>query len=116
MLELAQQKLGKTRLQYQQADLFQWEPEREYNLIFFANWLSHISPQTCGAFLRNVARAVRPGGMVAILDQSAPMAEDRPLIKEGTERMVYVQRTLGNGTTFICKSLFCEAKILQLNG
>src|SRR5260370_37942501 len=39
MLAIAQQKLRNTRVHYRQADLFEWEPEREYQLVFCANWL-----------------------------------------------------------------------------
>src|SRR4026208_645508 len=44
MLEIARQKLGEERIQYQQADLFRWQPDRQYDLVFFANWLSHVPP------------------------------------------------------------------------
>lgn len=113
MLTLAQQKTGSARVHYQQADLFLWEPEREYDLVFFANWLSHVPPQACGDFLQKVARAVRPGGTLVILDQSAPMAEDSPLIQEGAEGKVYAQRSLGNGQQFTIVKAFYDGKALQ---
>jgi demethylmenaquinone methyltransferase/2-methoxy-6-polyprenyl-1,4-benzoquinol methylase len=61
MLTIARQKLGNAPVSYQQADVFQWEPRQEYDLVFFANWLSHVLPKDLDAFLRKVARAVRPG-------------------------------------------------------
>jgi 2-polyprenyl-3-methyl-5-hydroxy-6-metoxy-1,4-benzoquinol methylase len=46
------------------------EHVNQYDLVFFANWLSHIPPQQLDAFLGIVARAVRPGGSLVIVDQS----------------------------------------------
>src|SRR6266852_5534654 len=44
MLEIAQSKLGNAQVHYQQADLFKWEPLQQYDLVFFASWLSHVPP------------------------------------------------------------------------
>jgi len=85
MLALAQQKLGNAPVTYQEADLFQWEPGQPYDLVFFANWLSHVPPKDLDAFLNKVSRAVRKGGYLAIFDQSTPLLEDRQIMKEGGE-------------------------------
>src|SRR5712691_8794067 len=62
MLEIAQRKLGNAPVHFQQADLFQWEPEQEYDFVFFAFWLSHVPPERLSPFLNRVSRAIRPGG------------------------------------------------------
>ena len=113
MLELARQKLGVAHVQYQQVDLFQWKPEREYDLIFFANWLSHVPPHACGAFLRKIARAVRTGGALIILDQFAPTKEDQEVIQAGAEGQVYAQRSLSNGQRFTIVKAFYTGKTIQ---
>jgi demethylmenaquinone methyltransferase/2-methoxy-6-polyprenyl-1,4-benzoquinol methylase len=59
------------RVSYQTADLFEWEPEREYDLVSFAFWLSHVPLEQLDSFLAKVARAVRPGGHLFILDEPA---------------------------------------------
>jgi demethylmenaquinone methyltransferase/2-methoxy-6-polyprenyl-1,4-benzoquinol methylase len=100
MLEIAQQKLGNARVHYQQADLFQGEPEQEYDLVFFAYRLSHVPPQACDVFLRKVSRAVRSKGYVVIIDQYAPTPQDRQFIKEGEEGSMYAQRSLSDGKAF----------------
>ena len=33
------------QVEYVQADLFAWETEREYDLVFFSFWLSHVPPE-----------------------------------------------------------------------
>jgi ubiquinone/menaquinone biosynthesis C-methylase UbiE len=114
MLELAQQKVGKGVVQFQQADLFQWQTRQQYDLVFFANWLSHVPPQRLDAFLGTVARAVGPGGSLAIVDQYAPMQEDREIIvQDAEEGAIYAKRSLLNGQTFLIVKAFYDLQIIE---
>ena len=71
MLELHRRKLADPRIRYQQADLFAWEPAREYDFVFFAFWLSHVPPDLLDGFLDKLRRAVRPGGQLFCVDEPA---------------------------------------------
>jgi demethylmenaquinone methyltransferase/2-methoxy-6-polyprenyl-1,4-benzoquinol methylase len=51
MLEINAWKVANTRVCYQCADLFTWEPDRQYDLVFCAFWLSHVPPNALDAFL-----------------------------------------------------------------
>jgi ubiquinone/menaquinone biosynthesis C-methylase UbiE len=114
MLSLARQKVGNALVQYQQADLFQWQPRQQYDLVFFANWLSHVPPQRLDAFLGTVARAVRPGGSLAMVDQYAPMPEDREIIvRDAEEGAIYANRSLRNGQTFLIVKVFYDLQSIE---
>jgi trans-aconitate methyltransferase len=114
MLSLAQQKLGNARISYQQADVFQWEPRQEYDLVFFANWLSHVLPKDLDAFLSKVSRAVRPGGSLVMVDQYAPLQADREIIvRDAEERAIYAKRSLLNGQTFLIVKVFYDLQIIE---
>ena len=82
VIEINRSKLQSGRVEYIQADLFAWEPEREYDLVAFAFWLSHVPPERLDDFLAKVYRALRPGGRIFMvdsrLDQSST-ARDRPI-------------------------------------
>src|SRR5262245_61396075 len=39
---------GKVR--YEVADLFEWQPNREYDVVFFGFWLSHVPPERFAEF------------------------------------------------------------------
>ncbi len=71
MLEVNRTKLGSPRVSYQQADLFQWKADGEYDLVFFAFWLSHVPEDHLDRFLGEVTRSVRPGGRVFTIDEPA---------------------------------------------
>jgi trans-aconitate methyltransferase len=106
--------VGNAAVQFQQADLFQWQPSQQYDLVFFANWLSHVPPQRLDAFLGTVARAVRPGGSLALVDQYAPLPEDREIIvRDAEEGAIYAKRSLLNGQTFLIVKVFYDLQILE---
>jgi ubiquinone/menaquinone biosynthesis C-methylase UbiE len=114
MLSLARQKMGNAAVQFQQADLFQWQPRQQYDLVFFANWLSHVPPPRLDAFLGTVARAVRPGGSLVMVDQYAPMPEDREIIvRDAEEGAIYANRSLRGGQTFLIVKVFYDLQIIE---
>jgi demethylmenaquinone methyltransferase/2-methoxy-6-polyprenyl-1,4-benzoquinol methylase len=99
MLAVNRAALGDARIAYVQADLFQWEPDAAYDLVFFAFWISHVPPEALDGFLNNVQRAVKPGGRMFMLDEhlggrqlSGPVGDDgiqvRPLHDGRTFRVV----------------------------
>ena len=113
MLAIAQQKLGNAHISYQQTDVFQWEPKQEYDLVFFANWLSHVLPKDLDAFLLKVSRAVRRGGHLAMIDQYAPTSKDREIMTEGEGGSLYAHRSLHDGKTFTIVKVFYDVMTLQ---
>jgi demethylmenaquinone methyltransferase/2-methoxy-6-polyprenyl-1,4-benzoquinol methylase len=113
MLAIARQKTGEARVCYQQTDLFQWEPEQSYDLVFFANWLSHVPCGKLEAFLSRAAHAVRQNGHLVIIDQSAPLLEDLYIMQKGEEGTMYAERSLKNGDLFTIIKIFYDPATLR---
>ena len=93
-----------TRVRYVCADLFTWEPEEQYDLVFFAFWLSHVPPSRLDTWLATVLRAVRPGGALVIVDEYAPSLEDEQIALAD----IYARRPLGDGRTFTIVKVFYD--------
>lgn len=55
-------------VEYVVADLFAWEPEERFDLVFFSFWLSHVPEERFEAFWRTVRAALAPRGRVFLLD------------------------------------------------
>jgi ubiquinone/menaquinone biosynthesis C-methylase UbiE len=109
MLELNRAKIASPRVQYETADLFAWQPVREYDLVFFAFWLSHVPPEQLGSFLDKVAHATRPGGRVLIVDEPAGGNQ-----LSGTAEADNQTRTLHDGRSFqIVKVYYDPAEIQE---
>jgi ubiquinone/menaquinone biosynthesis C-methylase UbiE len=109
MLDIARQKLGEERIKYQQADLFHWEPAQKYDLVFFANWLSHVPPEALDEFLNKVGRSVRPDGQIAMIDQYLPSDADRQVAKDD----IYAKRPIEDGRQFTIVKAFYGLPYLQ---
>ena len=70
MLARARARAGNERVQFVEADLFSWRPERRYDVVFFGFWLSHVPPHRFEAFWSLVDEALVPGGRVFFADDA----------------------------------------------
>jgi ubiquinone/menaquinone biosynthesis C-methylase UbiE len=108
MLAINRDKVQDSRVEYVQADLFTWKPERHYDVVFFAFWLSHIPPERLDGFLDTVRDAVRPGGQIIIIDQTEPTAEEIA-VTEGIQQA----RTLADGRQFTIVKVYYNPAMIQ---
>lgn len=109
MLAIARERFGDERIHYQQADLFKWQPSGEYDLVFFANWLSHVPPSALDDFFGKVQRSIPPGGYVAMVDQHAPSVADEIIAKDE----IYAKRPLEDGREFTIVKAFYNLALLE---
>lgn len=68
MININRAKLQSNKVEYQLADLFKWHPDREYDMVFFGFWLSHVPEEKLTGFLEAVHAALKPGGRLFIVD------------------------------------------------
>ncbi len=114
MIEINRQRVASPRVEYRQVDLFDWTPHQQYDLVFFAFWLSHVPPDLVDAFLMKVRDAVRPGGgHLFIIDQcddlrGAVRAGYALVKKEG----IFEERTLSDGRAFTIVKIFYHPRLL----
>lgn len=108
MLKIAKEKCDDDRITYQQVNLFNWQPDKEYNLVFFANWLSHVPPNAVDDFLSKVKKSLHENGQVAFVDQHAPSDADKAI----AEKEIYAKRPLA-GQEFTIIKVFYDLGNLQ---
>jgi demethylmenaquinone methyltransferase/2-methoxy-6-polyprenyl-1,4-benzoquinol methylase len=109
MIEINRAKTGSASIEYKCMDLFQWEPEEQYDLVFFAFWLSHVPPSHLSRFLSKVARATKPGGRVFIVDE--PKSESN--ISGSNIEGIYQQRTLEDGRSFRIVKVYYDPQEIE---
>jgi ubiquinone/menaquinone biosynthesis C-methylase UbiE len=113
VLALAREKVAASNVEYVQADLFAWEPERRYDVCFFGFWLSHVPSEMLDAFLAKVARGLAPGGRVFIVDSaSSPRATARDQGDDDPGDQ-FSQRQLHDGSRYTIVKHWFEASALQ---
>lgn len=114
VITLNGQRLGSDApVDYVQADLFSWRPSRQYDVVFFSFWLSHLPPELFDAFWDRVRSALAPRGRVFFLDSlynEASTARDHQL--EG-DAATTVTRRLNDGETYRIVKIFYRPSELE---
>lgn len=112
MIEINRQKLNNApNVEYQQLDLFSWQPDKQYDLVFFSFWLSHVPPTEVDAFLSKVYNSVLPGGKVMIIDsyfEITSTAKDHLLEKNE----IYQKRRLNDEREFQIFKIYYQPDVL----
>lgn len=113
VLAINRQKLNNAdNVTYQQADLFRWQPDRAYDLVFFSFWLSHVPPERLNSFLRTVYDATKPGGRVFIVDSRPASASSALNHQPYDPDSIYHMRKLNDGREFTIYKVFYEPDAL----
>jgi ubiquinone/menaquinone biosynthesis C-methylase UbiE len=113
MLALCHARVNDPRVNYVQADLFAWEPDRTYDVCFFGFWLSHVPEERFADFWGKVKRAVGATGRVFFLDSlrsDKASAVDHQLPDRDEETML---RRLADGREYRIVKRFHEPQPLQ---
>jgi len=63
------------RVTFVPADLFTWQPTRQFDVVAFGFWLSHVPPQRFEQFWDLVRAALRPAGRVFFIDNAVPIEQ-----------------------------------------
>ncbi len=112
MLALNQARLRSPKVDYIQANLFEWQPVARYDAVFFGFWLSHVPPERFAAFWDLVAACLAPGGRVFFVDSrhepSSTAVDHRLPEREATT----LRRRLNDGREFQIYKLFYEPEDL----
>lgn len=113
VIAINRSKLNSLSVEYHLIDLFTWQPDTEYDLVFFAFWLSHVPPKLLDSFLTKVYQSVRFGGQVFIIDSSfepTSTANNHILEDDGN---IYKTRKLNDGQEFQIVKIFYQPDELK---
>ncbi len=103
---------GPTRMTRIRADLFTWQPDRQFDVVFFAFWLSHVPPDLFESFWQLVGRCLNPGGRFFFVDsRRTPLSTAVDHLLPEPEETVMTRR-LDNGREFQVYKVFYEAGTL----
>jgi hypothetical protein len=88
--------------EYVLADVFEWEPPREFDVCFFGFWHSHVPSRQFGAFWQLVGRALKAEGRVFLVD-NARLGLARSIVSSAGE---VARRRLSDGRGDIVERLW----------
>lgn len=107
MLNVARGRLQGTTTRFIDADIFSWVPDRQYDTVFFAFWLSHVPPASLAAFWATLRQALKPGGCVVFLDDSHAKAEIEETVAKTD--VPTVRRRLSDGSQHLTVKVLHDA-------
>ncbi len=113
MIAINRAKLNADRVSYIQTNIFQFEPQRQYDAVFFSFWLSHVPSNRFQRFWRIVESALKPGGRFFFIDSlysPESTARDHYL---NTAKDQVVTRKLNDGSEFNIVKIFYNANDLM---
>lgn len=112
MIAINQAKLQSEQVTYQQTNLFQWQPQRQYDMVFFGFWLSHVPAEQLSPFLRTVRRALKPAGRLFFVDsqQAETASPHRRTIQLNDSRE---SRALNDGRRFEIVKIYYDPQQLS---
>ena len=103
-------------VRYLEADVLAWEPDRSYDVVFFAAWLSHVPPTQFDTFWDTVSRALAPKGRVFFTDEIKDAWRNEEHLREDfvhDPSIPIVRRPLRDGRTFDVVKVFWDPNDLE---
>ncbi|TDB79167.1 trans-aconitate 2-methyltransferase [Micromonospora sp. KC721] len=110
VLALARARTASPTVQFIEADLFEWQPPRRYDTVFFAFWLSHVPPTRLPDFWNTVATALTPGGKAIFIDDGPAVAGSEEVL--ANQPAPAVLRRLDDGSQYRIVKVFHDAQTL----
>ena len=113
-LDLNRNRVGRSDVDYVVADLFSWQPQRTYDVVFFSFWLSHVPRQRFSAFWSLVQTCLAPSGRVFVVDNRDPdrggELDDAYVMRAGPDLDL---RRLHDGSRYQVVEIFYEPDELR---
>jgi len=114
-LKINRERVGRGDVDYVVADIFDWQPQRSYDVVFFSFWLSHVPRPLFSRFWSLVHSCLRPGGRGFLIDNRtdptpSPTAKDPFVVEYRPDLHV---RRLSDGSEYRVVKVMYEPDELQ---
>jgi SAM-dependent methyltransferase len=112
VIALNRERLRSDRVEYVVADIFSLHPDRSFDFVLFAFWLSHVPPSRFEAFWTLVGLALRAGGRVFFVDslsEQGATARDQGLLDDSG----VARRRLNDGREFDIVKVYYDPDALE---
>lgn len=115
-IDLNRKKNSNAEIDYIVVNVFEFDPQVQYNTIFFGFWLSHVPSSHFERFWSTVEKALKPNGRVIFVDSlkaQRSTANDHHMLDDSG----VVERRLNSGDTFrIVKRFYEPEQLLETLG
>jgi demethylmenaquinone methyltransferase/2-methoxy-6-polyprenyl-1,4-benzoquinol methylase len=112
MLRLNEVRVPVPHVRRIQANVFDWQPDRRYDTVFFGFWLSHVPPGRFDEFWDLVDRSLSPHGRVFFIDEMDTAATRGVEVAVGDAHGTTI-RTVEDGRSFQMVKVWYEPASLE---
>ncbi len=114
-LKINRARVERTDVEYVVTDIFDWQPQRSYEVVFFSFWLSHVPRQRFSGFWSLVRSCLGPGGRAFFIDNRtdstpSPSSKDPFVVEYGPDLHL---RRLRDGSEYRVVKVMYEPEQLQ---
>ncbi|UCH49657.1 MAG: class I SAM-dependent methyltransferase [Betaproteobacteria bacterium] len=111
MLAINKARLKSDKVQYIEANIFDWRPAEPFDTVFFGFWLSHVPSESFDHFWGMVRSCLSPQGRVLFID-SFRESTSTATVRELRDRGSTMIRRLNDGREFkVCKIFYDPGKL-----
>lgn len=108
-IELAKERIAHDpRVRFVLANIFEWDPPEQYDVVYFRAWITHVPPDRFRHFWNLVDRALKTGGRVFFDDDL-----DGAFPEEFLDEPHLVRRTTSTGGTHRVVKVFWQPAELE---
>jgi SAM-dependent methyltransferase len=111
MLAIAATRVASRGARLIEADVFDWQPDERYDVVFFSAWLSHVPPQRFDAFWQLIDGCLAPSGRVFFVDELPAVARHEEFLPDTVAPVV--ERPLQSGARHRAVKVFYEPEALR---
>jgi 2-polyprenyl-3-methyl-5-hydroxy-6-metoxy-1,4-benzoquinol methylase len=111
MLAIASSRIQDDHVRFIDTDIFAWQPDGRYDVVFFSAWLSHVPPQCFDRFWALVAECLDQAGRVFFVDE-LPAVEAHERVIPGAVAPA-VERPLTSGARYRAVKVFYQPDELE---
>ena len=104
MLAIASKRVRDNHIRFIEADIFDWRPDRRYDVVFFSAWLSHVPPRRFDRFWALVAECLDETGRVFLIDELPSVEAHERVIPDALAPVV--ERPLRSGARYRVVKVF----------
>jgi SAM-dependent methyltransferase len=115
-LEINRARVGQTDVEYVVADIFDWQPDRTYDVVFFSFWLSHVPRSRFSGFWSLVRSCLGRDGRAFLIDNRTdptpgPIVKDPFVVEYGPDLQL---RRLSDGSEYrVVKVMYEPEELTQ---
>ena len=110
VVEIARDRVRSTNVSFEVADVFSWDPDARFDVIFFSAWLSHVPMNRFDQFWELLRGLLSEDGRVMFIDEHVDEREKEAYVAGRDE---IVERRLRDGGTFRVIKNFVDPERLE---